>query len=231
MLEELKKAAAIEAAKLIEDHSVIGLGSGTTAEFFIAETARRIYEEKLDIKAVATSYDSQMIAYKYRIPLLTLLNVDKISITVDGADEVDDGGNAIKGKGGAQTMEKIIASMSELFVIIADNTKLVNTLGEKSPVPVEVIPQAMRFVMQRLEALGGITSIRISSGKVGPVITDLGNIIIDTKFGEIGDAQKLNTHLNDIPGVVGHGLFVKIANKLIAAFEEDGQIRIKIKQF
>ncbi|MEN6385073.1 MAG: ribose-5-phosphate isomerase RpiA [Phycisphaerales bacterium] len=231
MLSEAKKAAAVEAFKYVKDHTIVGLGSGTTAEFFISELGERIAEQGLDIKAVATSYEAQMLAYRNNIPILNLANVDRLALAVDGADEVDQFGNAIKGKGGAQTLEKIIASISEQFIIIADQTKIVDTLGENSPVPLEVIPQALRLVIRKLEEMKCKQNIRISSGKVGPVITDLGNFIIDAKFDSIKDPEKLNRELNDIPGVVGHGLFVGMADMLIAGVLEDDKITVISKNF
>ncbi|OHB52757.1 MAG: ribose 5-phosphate isomerase A [Planctomycetes bacterium GWF2_42_9] len=230
MSSAVKKAAALEAIKYVQNHTIIGLGSGTTAEYFTQALGEKI-KEGFDVKAAATSYESQMLAFKYNIPLLNLQNISKINLAVDGADEVDPNGNAIKGKGGAQTMEKIVASMTEKFIIIIDGTKMVNVLGRISPVPVEVIPQALRLVQARLDSLGCEQTIRISAGKVGPVITDLGNIIIDAKFDSITDPYKINHQLNNIPGVVGHGLFVEMADKLIAANLEGTEIKIIARDF
>jgi ribose 5-phosphate isomerase A len=226
----VKKAVALEAIKFVQNHTIIGLGSGTTAEYFTQALGEKI-KEGFNIKAAATSYESQMLAFKYNIPLLNLQNISKINLAVDGADEIDPNGNAIKGKGGAHTMEKIVASMADKFVIIADAAKMVNELGKISPVPVEVVPQALRLVQTKLDLLGCEQTIRISAGKVGPVITDLGNIIIDAKFESIIDPQKLNQQLNNIPGVVGHGLFVEMADKLIAASLEGTEIKIITSDF
>jgi ribose 5-phosphate isomerase A len=231
MLSEVKKAAAMEAFKFVKNHTIIGLGSGSTAQFFIIELGEKIREQGLDVKAVATSYEAQLLAYRNNIPLLSLVNVSRVDLTVDGADEVDPYGNVIKGKGGAQTLEKIIASISEQFIIIADHTKIVERLGENSPIPVEVVPQALRLVIHRLELMRSKLAIRISEGKVGPVITDLGNMIIDAKFDSINDPEKLDSELNNIPGVVGHGLFVKMAHRLIAGVIEDDKLKIISKDF
>ncbi|HBG25522.1 MAG: ribose 5-phosphate isomerase A [Planctomycetes bacterium GWF2_41_51] len=230
-ISQAKRAAAVSAVKLVENHSIIGLGSGSTMEFFTQELVARIKETNDDIKAVATSYEAQFLAYKYNIPLLNLQNVDKLAMTVDGADEVDKNGDLIKGKGGAQLLEKIIASLSQRFIIIADHTKIVDSLGKNSPVPIEVLPPAIRLVQQKLGSLGCTISIRTGSGKVGPVITDLGNLIIDAKFDEIKDAHKLDSDLNNIPGVAGHGLFVNMARQVIIGFIQDAAIKVKTIDF
>lgn len=228
---EAKIAAAASAVKLVQNHTIIGLGSGSTMEFFIKELGRRIKGEGIDIKTVATSYDAQLLAYKYNIPVLNLQNIDNLALTVDGADEVDKNGDVIKGKGGAQLLEKIIASLSQQLVLIVDETKLVQTLGKDAPVPVEVIPQALRLVQHKLEALGCNCSTRTGAGKVGPVVTDLGNLIIDAKFEQIEDTHKLDIQLNNIPGVAGHGLFVNMVDKVIVGFSENGAVKVNTIKF
>ena len=227
---EEKKAVASEACKFIEAHSIIGLGSGTTMEYIAEELGRRNKNGE-DIKAVSTSYEMTLLAKKYDIPILNSSSVSKLYLAIDGADEIDPHGNAIKGGGGAQTTEKIVASLAEQYVLIVDETKLVDTLGKKMPVPVEVLPSALELVLHRLKSFDCQVTIRTGTGKVGPVITDIGNIILDVRFGKIEDCRLLDWQLNNIPGVIGHGLFTEMVDKVIIGFIENEKIKTKIQNF
>lgn len=229
-IEDAKKAAALAACKLIEAGSVIGLGSGSTMMYLAEEIGRR--NKKGDnISVVATSFEMLLLAKYYNIPLIIINNVTTLPLAIDDADEIDPEGNAIKGKGGAQTCEKIVASLAEQYILIADQTKLVDRLGERMPVPVEVLPAALGFVRHRLESFDCDVTIRTGSGKVGPVITDFGNMILDLRFDGIDDCRLLDRRLNDIPGIVGHGLFTNIVDKAIAGFIDNGKIKTKILSF
>jgi ribose 5-phosphate isomerase A len=230
-ISKAKRAAALAALELVENLFTIGLGSGSTMEFFTSLLAERLEKTKENIKAVPTSYQAQFLACKYGIPMLNPQNINQIDITIDGADEIDKNGNLIKGKGGAQLLEKIIASLSCRLIIIADQSKLVDCLGICSPVPIEVMPPALRLVRRKLDSLGCRYNIRTGSGKVGPVITDLGNFIIDAKFESIENPAKLNTDLNNIPGIAGHGLFVDMAHQALIACTRDDSIQIKTINF
>lgn len=230
-LSQAKRAAAVAALKLVKNHSIIGLGSGSTMEFFTQELANRLKQTNENIKTVPTSYEAQFLAYKFDIPILNPQNINVIDMTIDGADEIDKNGNLIKGKGGAQLLEKIIASLSRRLIIIADQSKLVDILGISSPVPIEVMPPALSLVRRKLDSLGCTHSIRTGSGKVGPVITDLGNFIIDAKFEKIENPRKLDSDLNNIPGIAGHGLFVDMAHQALIACTRDDSIKIKIINF
>ncbi|MBI3245272.1 MAG: ribose-5-phosphate isomerase RpiA [Deltaproteobacteria bacterium] len=216
-MDALKKAAAAAAVELVSSHSLLGLGSGSTLAFFIELLGERIRAGKLQVVGVPTSYQTRLLARQHGVPIRDAIDVDHVDLTVDGADEIDPAGNLIKGAGGAHVLEKLVAACADRFVIVADESKLVRTLGEKFPVPVEVIAPAVPFVLRRLKALGGEPSLRCGKGKLGPIISDLGNPIIDVKFGPIRDVEKLNHALDRLPGVVGHGLFLDMTSDVIVA--------------
>jgi ribose 5-phosphate isomerase A len=154
-----------------------------------------------------------MLAIENGIPITTLEENPILDLTIDGADQIDDELNLIKGMGGALTREKIVASASEELVIVADKSKKVKILGEKNhQVPIEVLPFAAQLLMLKIREIGGKPVLREGKGKVGPVITDNGNVIIDSNFGLIRKPTELELKLKSIPGVVETGLFTKLAN-------------------
>jgi ribose 5-phosphate isomerase A len=213
LAEAAKKKAALEAVKHVKDGFVVGLGSGSTAAYAIEALGERIKREKLCVLAVPTSYQAFLLAVKHGIAVTTLEEHGVIDVTIDGADQIDPKLNLIKGMGAALAREKIVASASKQNVIIADESKKVKALGENDhPVPVEVLPFAISVVKRRIEAVGGNPVLREGKGKVGPVITDNGNVVIDASFGVIGNAAALELKLKMIPGVVETGLFIGLAN-------------------
>ncbi|MCE5214190.1 MAG: ribose-5-phosphate isomerase RpiA [Methanobacterium sp.] len=214
----LKKLAGYEAAKLIADGDVVGLGTGSTTHYFIEKLAQRIKEEEMEMLGVPTSYQSSFLARDLGIDLTTL-DEHQIDIAVDGADEVDPQMNLIKGGGAAHTMEKIVDSAAEKFIVIVDDSKLVNELG-KFPVPVEVIPPAFRVVGERLDEIGGTANIRMAEKKDGPVITDNGNFVLDAEFNNIKKPEELEITLNSIPGVVENGIFTRIVDQVLVGTSE-----------
>jgi ribose 5-phosphate isomerase A len=212
-IETAKKKAALEAVKHVEDGFVVGLGSGSTAAIAIAALGERKKRESLNILGVPTSYQAFLLAVKHEIALTTLEENPEINVTIDGADQIDIKLNLIKGMGGALAREKIVASASKQNIIIADESKKVRILGENDhPVPIEILPLAISVVKHRLEKMGGKPVLREGKGKVGPVITDNGNVIIDAGFGPIDNAAELEKRLKMIPGVAETGLFVGLAN-------------------
>jgi ribose 5-phosphate isomerase A len=220
-----KQRVGIEAASVVRDGQIVGLGTGSTAAVVIVELGRRVREEGLSIVGIPTSFSAAMLATKHGIPIQTLDDVTGIDIAIDGADEVDPHRNLIKGGGGAHTREKVIASNAVTFVVVVDSSKLVEKLGEDSPVPVEVISMARSPVMRRLEALGGKPVLRMSTQKDGPVITDECNMILDVKFGGIDDPAKLDRQINAIPGVVENGLFVGMADLVLVGVPGEDEVR------
>jgi ribose 5-phosphate isomerase A len=209
---ELKRKAAYEAVKHVKDGFVVGLGSGSTAACAIEALGERVKRENLNLLAVPTSYQAFLLAAKHEIPVTTLEEHGVIDVTIDGADQIDPQLNLIKGMGAALAREKIVASASKQNIIIADESKRVNMLGENGQaVPVEVLPFAIALVKQRIEAIGGTAVLREGKGKVGPVITDNGNVVLDAGFGVIRNAAELEAKLKMIPGVVETGLFIGLA--------------------
>jgi ribose 5-phosphate isomerase A len=220
-----KEQAGKEAAKLVIDGSVVGLGTGSTAAYAIGELGRRVREESLRILGIPTSYQAADLARRNGIPVRTLDDVDRVDIALDGADEVDPKKNLIKGRGAAHTREKIIAALADRFVVVVDDSKLVSRLGVKSPVPVEVVPMALAPVMRRLQGLGGKPALRIAVNKDGPVITDHGNFVVDVRFSSIDDPGGLESTLNNIPGIIENGLFVQLADLVIVGICADGTVK------
>jgi ribose 5-phosphate isomerase A len=192
---------------------IVGLGSGTTAAYAVIALGERKKYENLNIQGIPSSYQAFQLAVQCGIPITTLEEHPIIDVNIDGADQIDPQLNLIKGMGAALTREKIVAAASKQNIIIADEKKLVQTLGENNhPVPIEVVPFAIAFVQRRIKALGGNSSLRETKGKLGPVISDNGNAIADATFGPIRDPAKLAQELKMVPGIVETGLFIELAD-------------------
>jgi ribose 5-phosphate isomerase A len=216
-VDPLKKAAAAAAVDLVSPNTILGLGSGSTLTFFIELLGERVRTEQLQVVGVPTSYQTRLLAHQYGIPIQDATDTAHIDLAIDGADEIDPAGQLIKGAGGAHVVEKLVAACADRFVVVADESKLVHVLGERFPVPLEVIAPAVPFVQRQLQKLGGTPILRDGVKKFGPVVSDLGNLIMDVHFGPIRDLERLNHDLNSIPGVVGHGLFLNMTNEIIIA--------------
>ena len=213
-----KKNAGYKAAEYVKDGMVLGLGTGSTTHYFIEKVGMRIKEEGINVLGIPTSFQSLLIAKEWNIPITTLEEHD-IDLSVDGADEVDGEFNLIKGGGAAHTKEKIVDYAAKKFIVIVDESKVVDSLGN-FPVPVEVLPDASRVVIKTLEDMGASCEIRMAQRKDGPVITDNGNFVIDAKFSEIDSPSHLEIDLNSIPGVVENGIFSQMVDKVIIGTEE-----------
>lgn len=223
-----KKYAGYAAAELIKDGNVVGLGTGSTTHYLIERLGQRIKEEKLDILGIPTSYQTFLLAKNAGIKITTLQE-HSIHIAVDGADEVDKDLNLIKGGGAAHTLEKIVDESAQRFVVIVDDAKIVQKLGN-FPVPLEVIPHASRTVEDHVKSIEGIPALRMATRKNGPVITDNGNFVIDVKFGEIDDPSYLEKELNNIPGVVENGIFSGIVDEVLVG-TSDGIKKLNYHDF
>lgn len=220
MKQEVGKAAAA----LVKSGMIVGLGTGSTTAYAIEYLGNRIQSGEIkDIQGIPTSFQAEVLAKQYGIPLTTLDAVDHIDIAIDGADEVDPQKNLIKGGGAAHTREKIVDSLAAQFVVVVDSNKLVDHLGSTFLLPVEVIPMAMTPVMRAIEKLGGKPELRMGIRKAGPVITDQGNMVIDVKFDSIDNPAELEKTLNNIPGVLENGLFVGVADLILVGEVKDGQ--------
>lgn len=216
-----KQKAGDYAATLIEDGLTVGIGTGSTVYFFIHALAQRVMEG-LVIKGVTTSSQSQQLALELGIDLMDLNDVEQIDITVDGADEIDEDLQLIKGGGGALLQEKIVAAASKKLLIIADESKLVKQLG-KFPLPVEVIPFGWKQTMKQIQELG-CEKIEIRSKEQKTFVSDQGHYILDCWFEKIYAPTILYQQLNNIPGVVENGLFINMADNAIIAYK-DGSIK------
>ncbi len=218
--EREKQAAARESLEFVADGQVVGLGTGTTATYAIRFLGERV-RAGLRIRGVASSVHSEELAASVGIPLTTLAEVTEIDVTIDGADEIDPDLQLIKGGGGALLREKIVASASRKFVVIADSSKRVPVLGQ-CPLPVEVVPFAEALIARRITALGAAAALRRDqTGK--PFVTDGGHHLLDCSFGAIADPFGLSLKLQDMPGVVEHGLFLNMADVVLVG--EGSQVR------
>ncbi|MXX02926.1 MAG: ribose-5-phosphate isomerase RpiA [Gemmatimonadetes bacterium] len=225
---DMKRTVGIEAARMVGPGDVVGLGTGSTAEFMIEELGRRVREEQLDIVGIPTSFDASVLARGNGIPTGTLDDVDRVDIAVDGADEVDPAMNLIKGRGAAHLREKIVDGMAERFIVIVDESKLVERLGTQSPVPLEVLPMAVQPVMRAVETLGAEPVLRMAAHKDGPVITDQGNMVVDARFDGIDDSGEMERVLNNVPGILENGLFVGLATEvLVGRITGEGNIEVE----
>lgn len=211
-----KQRAARRAAEYIEDGMRIGLGTGSTAAFFLEALASRRAEGELQtIAGVPTSRATEHRARELGIPLITLEDVPRLDMTVDGADEVDPELRLIKGMGGALLREKIVASASDRLLVIIDDGKLVDVLGESSPLPVEIAPFGWNTHHRAIRGLGGEPVLRVQDDGE-PVVTDGGHWLLDCRFAEgISDASGLDRALRSRPGVVETGLFIDLATRII----------------
>jgi ribose 5-phosphate isomerase A len=167
------------------------------------------------------------LARENEIPILPLAEAESLDLVVDGADEVDPALNLIKGGGAAHTREKIVASMAKEFIVVVDSRKLVDQLGSRFPVPVEILPNAYRSVIPSLRSLGGEPTLRMAVQKAGPVITDQGNFVIDVRFDRIDQPKDLERELNNLPGVLDNGLFVGLATSVLVADLVDGKAKVR----
>ncbi|WMJ85255.1 ribose-5-phosphate isomerase RpiA [Anaerocolumna sp. MB42-C2] len=212
-----KKAAGEKAAEYVKDGMVIGLGTGSTVYYTICKIGSMV-RDGLKIKAVSTSQATNDIAVKLGIPMVDLNCIDYIDITIDGADEVDTSLNGIKGGGGALLLEKIVATYSKYNIWVIDSNKYVSKLG-RFPVPVEVIPNSYMHLSRLFEKNDMNPILRMKNGEV--FTTDSGNYILDLNMKYIEKVHELNSWLNNITGVVEHGLFINIVDKVIIAKNEE----------
>ena len=212
-IQEEKQKAALEAVKHVRDGFIVGLGSGSTAAFAIEALGERVKREKLRVMGIPTSYQAFLLAVECGIPITTLDEHPLINVTIDGADQITPELFLIKGMGAALAREKIVAAASKLNIIIADEKKKVKVLGENNQsVPIEVLPFAISLVKRKIINVGGMPVLREGKGKLGPVITDNGNAILDSYFGEIAKPAELEVKLKMIPGVVETGFFVGLTD-------------------
>jgi ribose 5-phosphate isomerase A len=217
-----KELVAHHAAQKIESGMIVGLGTGSTANCFIEALAQRHHQEGLNIKAVSSSVVSAIKARELGLPLIAVEQLTGLDVYVDGADEVAPDMTLLKGRGFDLVREKLLAGASREFWVLIDPGKRVSRIGERYPIPVEVIPFAWQLVRASLAAIGGKAELRQTANKDGLVVTSHGSLVLDTVFPEEFDCHKLDTVLNGIPGVVEHGIFSRLASGVFCA--KDSQV-------
>ncbi len=220
---ESKKLAAERAVEYVKNGMVVGLGTGSTVYYALIKLGEKI-KQGLDIRAIATSIESERMAKELGIELVTFSNIDAIDITIDGADEVDPNWNLIKGGGGALLREKIVATASRQLIVIVDESKVVKQLG-RFPLPIEVVKFGYEMTMRKFEELGYNPKLRAANDR--PYITDNGNYIIDCHIGLIDNPPQLHDLINQLVGVVDNGLFINYASKVIVGYENQSVIELK----
>lgn len=208
--EAAKRRAAEHAADRAADGMVVGLGTGSTAAYAIDAIGRAV-DAGLDVRGVATSYQALETGRRAGVPMVPLAAVERVDLAIDGADQVA-GGDLLKGGGGAHAREKVVAAAAGRLAVVVDDSKLADRLHR--PVPVEVLPGARRVVAEALRDLGGDPVLREAGRKDGPVVTEHGNLILDSDFGPIEDPAALAVELSGLAGAVDHGLFVGLADEI-----------------
>ncbi len=211
---DLKRIAGEAAAARVQSGQLLGLGTGSTVRFFLEALAKRVAAgEVADVVGVPTSEATAEKARALKLPLASLDECPELDLCVDGADEVDPVLNLIKGLGGALLREKIVAAASARFWVIVDESKRVEALGQKAPLPVEVLPFGWRPTARAIERLGAEVTLRTKRG--APVVTDQDNLLLDCRFPSLEDPHALACELDALPGVLGHGLFLGMAHGAI----------------
>ncbi|MDP8567279.1 ribose-5-phosphate isomerase RpiA [Methylophilus aquaticus] len=212
-----KQAVALEAANYVKNDMIVGLGTGSTANYFIEALAQRQQSEGLRVATVASSNISMIKAQSVGLTVLSLAQLSEIDLYVDGADEITPDNTLLKGRGYDLVMEKLLAKAARQFIVVADKSKLVSRIGEHFAIPIEVMPFAWQAAKRSIEAIGGTGDLRPNAAKDGLSITSHGSLVLDMRFDAGIDGHQLNALLNNIPGVVEHGIFAKLATTVLIA--------------
>jgi ribose 5-phosphate isomerase A len=220
-----KQLVAMHVAQKVQNDMLVGLGTGSTANFFIEELARRQTEENLKITTISSSTISMIKAQSLGLNVIALQQVNAIDLYVDGADEITPDLSLLKGRGYDLVMEKLLAKAAKQFFVVADKSKLVNRIGAHFAIPIEVMPFAWQAVKKSLELVGGKGDLRPNVAKDGLSISSYGSLILDMTFDKNMTEEALNQHLNNIPGVIEHGLFYQLTSAAFIA--HDGNIEEK----
>lgn len=214
-----KQLVAIHAAKFVKDDMLVGLGTGSTANYFIEELARRQKEDNLQVTTVSSSTVSMIKAQSLGLNVISIAQIDSIDLYVDGADEVTPDMTLLKGRGYDLVMEKLLAKAAKQFIVVADKSKLVNRIGSNYAIPIEVMPFAWKATKRSIENAGGKGNLRQNVAKDGLSMTSYGSLVLDMTFDKSIVEEDLNHLLNNIPGVVEHGIFRGLTS---AVFIADG---------
>lgn len=223
-----KELVAFEAAKLAKNGMVIGLGTGSTANYFIEYLAKRQAEEGLSISTVASSTISAIKAESCGLKVFSIAQLKRIDLYVDGADEITPNLSLLKGRGQDLVMEKLLAKAADQFIVVADKSKLVSRIGEKFIIPIEVIPSAWQMVKHQLEKHGAQGDIRLNASQDNVAMSAHGSYILDMQFPASINDEALNTLLNNTPGILEHGVFYGIASQVLIA--DNGNIEVMLTQ-
>ncbi|UCC92221.1 MAG: ribose-5-phosphate isomerase RpiA [Thermoplasmata archaeon] len=215
-MEDLKRQAGERAAEYVTDGMKVGLGTGSTVHYTLLALGRRVREEGLDIVGVPTSVRTERTSNEVGIPLGDLDELGRLDVTIDGADEVDPHLNLIKGLGGALVREKIVAAHSRELIIVVDDSKMVDILGTRSPLPVEVFKMGHRRLHGALADLGCAPALRLG-GDESPFVSDNGNNIYDCRFTSIPRPHETELAINNVVGVVENGLFLDMTTSVVVA--------------
>jgi ribose 5-phosphate isomerase A len=222
-----KQAVAIHAAKYVKDGMLVGLGTGSTANYFIEELARRQTEENLKVTTIASSQVSMIKAQNLGLNVIALTQVAEIDLYVDGADEITPDMTLLKGRGYDLVLEKLLAKAAKQFLVVADKSKLVDRIGTNYSIPIEVMPFAWKTAKRSLEAAGGTGDLRQNVAKDGLSITSYGSLVLDMAFDKSITEETLNHIINNTPGVVEHGIFRGLTSVVLIA--GDGKIEERWK--
>jgi len=212
-----KQLVALQAAKYVQNGMLVGLGTGSTANYFIDELARLSREEGLKFTTVASSTISAQKAQSLNLPIVALEHISQIDLYVDGADEITPDKTLLKGRGSDLVKEKLLAKAAAQFIAVADASKLVSYIGQNFVIPIEVIPFAWQLAKKSLEDVGGQGDLRPNAAKDGFWVTSHGSYVLDMKFDKNLDANTLNRLINNTPGVVEHGIFYGLTDKILIA--------------
>jgi ribose 5-phosphate isomerase A len=221
-----KQAVALEAASYVKSEMIVGLGTGSTANYFIEALAERQKTENLRVTTVASSNISMIKAQSVGLTVLSLAQLSQIDLYVDGADEITPDNTLLKGRGYDLVMEKLLAKAAKQFIVVADKSKLVDRIGTNFPIPIEVMPFAWQAAKRSIEAIGGVGDLRPNAAKDGLCITSHGSLVLDMRFDASLDAHALNALLNNVPGVVEHGIFAHLADTILIA--DQGKIETRV---
>jgi ribose 5-phosphate isomerase A len=222
-----KQLVAIHATKHVKNGMLVGLGTGSTANFFIEELARLQKESNLKITTIASSHMSMMKAQSLGLNVIALTQVSEIDLYVDGADEITPDMTLLKGRGYDLVLEKLLAKAAKQFLVVADKSKLVDRIGTNFAIPIEVMPFAWKAAKHSLEAVGGVGDLRQNSAKDGLSITSHGSLVLDMSFDKSISESALNQLINNIPGVVEHGIFHQLTSAVLIA--GDGKVEERWK--
>lgn len=217
-----KQAVAIHAANFVKNGMLVGLGTGSTANYFIEELARRQLVENLKVTTIASSIFSMNKAQSLGLNVIALNQIAEIDLYVDGADEITPDMTLLKGRGYDLVLEKLLAKAAKQFLVVADKSKLVDRIGTNFAIPIEVMPMAWKAAKGSLEADGGVGDLRQNVAKDGLTVTSHGSLVLDMTFDKSMSENVLNQLINNTPGVVEHGIFYGLASSILIA--ENGSV-------